>query len=58
MKSYALLMMVLLALAGCSTTYKGTVKGASNQDQSSKSRPCWYFKGNSGQALTIMRLHT
>lgn len=31
-------MLVLLALAGCSTTYKGTVKGASNQEQSSKSK--------------------
>ncbi|NTW52680.1 MAG: hypothetical protein HGB22_08845 [Chlorobiaceae bacterium] len=34
MKSYALLMLVLLTLAGCSTTYKGTVKGASIQEES------------------------
>jgi hypothetical protein len=33
MKIYALLMIMLVALAGCSTTYKGTIDGASNQQE-------------------------
>ncbi len=32
MKIYTLLM-VMLVLAGCSTTYKGTIDGASNQQE-------------------------
>lgn len=38
MKIYVLLLVVLLALTGCSTTYKGTIDGASNQQESKKGR--------------------
>jgi hypothetical protein len=37
MKVYALLMVLLLAISGCTTSYKGSVKGASNQDGSKSS---------------------
>ncbi len=33
MKIYTLLMVMLVVLAGCSTTYKGTIDGASNQQE-------------------------
>lgn len=33
MKIHALLMVMLVALAGCSTTYKGTIKGAYNPQE-------------------------
>jgi len=33
MKVYALLMIMLVALAGCSTTYKGSIDGAYNQPE-------------------------
>jgi len=33
MKIYALLMIMLVALAGCSTTYKGSIDGAYNQPE-------------------------
>lgn len=33
MNIHALLMIMLVALAGCSTTYKGTIDGASNQQE-------------------------
>lgn len=33
MKIYALLMVMLVALAGCSTTYKGTIEGANDQQE-------------------------
>ena len=32
MKIYLLLTVMLVALMGCTTTYKGSVKGASNQE--------------------------
>ncbi|NTW70326.1 MAG: hypothetical protein HGB23_10875 [Chlorobiaceae bacterium] len=38
MKTYALLMIALLALSGCTTTYKGSIKGASNQDESKSNK--------------------
>lgn len=34
MKMYALVMIMLLAIAGCTTTYKGSIKGASDQNKS------------------------
>jgi hypothetical protein len=34
MKMYALFVILAVALAGCSTTYKGSVKGAFNQEES------------------------
>jgi len=33
MKIHALVMVMLVALAGCSTTYKGTIEGANNQQE-------------------------
>ncbi len=33
MKIYALLMVMLMTLAGCSSTYKGTIDGAYNQPE-------------------------
>lgn len=33
MKIYTLLMVMLVVLAGCSTTYKGSIKGANNQQE-------------------------
>jgi len=38
MKNYALLMVMLVALAGCSTSYKGSIDGASNQQESKTGR--------------------
>ncbi len=38
MKIYALFMVMLVTLAGCSTTYKGTIDGASNQQESKTGR--------------------
>ncbi|NTU68606.1 MAG: hypothetical protein HGB02_06980 [Chlorobiaceae bacterium] len=33
MNIHALFILVLLGLAGCTTTYKGSLKGTSNQDE-------------------------
>lgn len=49
MKVYALLMIMLLAVSGCTTTYKGTVKGASNQEESKSNTD---IVGNSNQDRT------
>jgi hypothetical protein len=32
MKNYALLILVLVALAGCSTAYKGSIQGSNNPE--------------------------
>jgi outer membrane protein assembly factor BamE (lipoprotein component of BamABCDE complex) len=34
MKIYALFIVVIVALAGCSTSYKGSIQGSSNPDGS------------------------
>jgi hypothetical protein len=34
MKIYALLIIMLLAISGCTTTYKGSIKGTSDQGDS------------------------
>ncbi|NTV67283.1 MAG: hypothetical protein HGB06_06300 [Chlorobaculum sp.] len=46
MKIYALLMITLLGISGCTTTYKGSVKGASNQQESKSNKD---IVGNSNQ---------
>jgi hypothetical protein len=38
MKHYAFLLLMIVALAGCTTTYKGSIKGAQNQDASKSNR--------------------
>lgn len=38
MKIYALLMIMLLGIFGCTTTYKGSIKGASNQQDSNSNK--------------------
>jgi hypothetical protein len=37
MKIYVLMIVMFAALTGCTTTYKGSVKGASNQEPSKSS---------------------
>jgi hypothetical protein len=37
MKMYALLIVLFVALTGCTTTYKGSIKGASNPEPSKSS---------------------
>lgn len=34
MKYYALVILAFVALSGCTTTYKGSIKGAQNQEAS------------------------
>ena len=38
MKIYALLIIVLLAISGCSTSYKGSIKGSSNEEGSKSAK--------------------
>jgi starvation-inducible outer membrane lipoprotein len=38
MKIYALLMIMLLSIAGCTTTYKGSIKGSANEDGSKSAK--------------------
>jgi outer membrane protein assembly factor BamE (lipoprotein component of BamABCDE complex) len=37
MKIYALVVMAIVALAGCSTSYKGSIQGANNPEPSKSS---------------------
>ncbi|NTV05930.1 MAG: hypothetical protein HGA59_05410 [Chlorobiaceae bacterium] len=37
MKTYALLIMAIVALAGCSTSYKGSIQGNNNPEASKSS---------------------
>lgn len=34
MKIYGFMFLIMVALAGCTTTYKGSIKGASHQEPS------------------------
>lgn len=38
MKICTLIMIMLLAMSGCTTTYKGSIKGSSNQEESKNSK--------------------
>jgi len=49
MKIYALLVIMLLAISGCTTTYKGSIKGSSNQDASKSNKD---IVGNSNENPT------
>jgi hypothetical protein len=49
MKIYALLIMTIVALAGCSTSYKGSIQGSSNMDTyKGSSYVCQAGAGQSG----------
>jgi hypothetical protein len=49
MKIYALLIMTVVALAGCSTSYKGSIQGSSNTDAlKGSSYVCQAGTGQSG----------
>lgn len=55
MKINALFILVLLGLAACTTTYKGSIKGSSNENEqkreryiSSQSEPINYISGVKG----------
>lgn len=38
MNIYALLVIMLLGISGCTTTYKGSIKGSSNQEESKSNK--------------------
>ncbi len=54
MKNYALLIMAIVALAGCSTSYKGSIKAQNNPD-ASKSVSYVASQGTGHSAVLINR---
>jgi uncharacterized protein YceK len=53
MKNYALVIMAIVALAGCSTSYKGSIQGANNPEPSKSSS--YVASQGAGQSAALIQ---